>query len=136
MSTRQDIVDLARTLIGTPWLHQGRQPKLGLDCIGLIKVVGENFGLVDGDYLRYGRQPIPLQMQTLMEQYLDPIDELENGCIVWLAVTHVPQHVAIYTKENTIIHAVNFGPNKVVENGFTQPWPQKLKGIYKFRGLE
>ena len=61
---------------------------------------------------------------------------LKNGCILWLSVTHVPQHVAIWTKDNTIIHSVNVGAKKVIEHGFTNPWPKKVKAMYKIKGLE
>lgn len=55
MIKRQDIVDEARSHVGTPWVHQGRQPGVALDCAGLIAVVGKNLGATIHDYTEYSR---------------------------------------------------------------------------------
>ncbi len=45
MATRGEVQTLARTWIGVPWRHQGRN-RSGIDCGGLVVKVGQELGLL------------------------------------------------------------------------------------------
>ena len=51
---RIEIVEYARTWLGTKWRHQGRS-KQGIDCIGLIIRTAEEFGFQYEDSTGYAR---------------------------------------------------------------------------------
>lgn len=48
MATRAQIVEEARSYLGTKWLHQGRT-RDGVDCAGLVACVGNALGLIAYD---------------------------------------------------------------------------------------
>ena len=50
------IVAAARSWLGVPWRHQGRT-RQGVDCAGLVVLVGRELGLADYDTTAYGRRP-------------------------------------------------------------------------------
>ncbi len=41
---RVEIVAVARSWLGTPWIHQGRLKDIGVDCGGLIISLGKELG--------------------------------------------------------------------------------------------
>src|SRR5882762_1230801 len=59
MVTRAQVVECARSYIGTPWHHQARVkgPQGGIDCAGLVICVGEELKLFESvetpNYSRY-----------------------------------------------------------------------------------
>lgn len=56
---RADIIVRARSLIGVPWRHQGRNWTQGIDCVGLPVLVGESLGLWNREDMpsNYPRRP-------------------------------------------------------------------------------
>ena len=46
------IVAAARSWLGVPWRHQGRA-RQGIDCAGLVVLVGRGLGLTDYDTAAY-----------------------------------------------------------------------------------
>lgn len=48
-----DIVQAAESMIGTPFVHQGRVPGKGLDCVGLLVAVARQLGLKAEDRADY-----------------------------------------------------------------------------------
>jgi cell wall-associated NlpC family hydrolase len=51
-----DIIAAGRSWLGMPWRHQGRT-RQGVDCAGLVVLVGRGLGLADYDTQAYGRRP-------------------------------------------------------------------------------
>jgi hypothetical protein len=47
--TRMDVVREAREWLNTPFKHQGALKGVACDCIGLIKAIGMQHGLMDYD---------------------------------------------------------------------------------------
>jgi len=131
----QDIIDSARECIGTPFSHQGRQPGVGMDCIGLIRYPAVKFGITTDDY-PYGRQPDPKFMKDILDKYLIKVKDLKPADVLWIQFQGDPMHLAIYTEKNTIIHAMANGPGKVTEHGFRPPWPKRVVQIYRYPGVE
>lgn len=132
MSRGAEIVSAARECIGTPFVHQGRQKGVGLDCVGLVRYPAEKLGLDVGDYDGYSRQPDPLLMGDLLRANLDEVDEPEIGDILWFAFNDLPMHLAIYAGD-TVIHALSFGPQCVTEHIFAAPWPDQVRAVFRYR---
>lgn len=126
-----EIEEVARKYIGVPFRHQGRT-KDALDCAGLIILIAHDEGISDFDFTNYRMQPDSVVMRKYLNQNLDRIFTLEPGCILYMSFFKNPQHLAIYTSSNTIIHAASvFGG--VVEHSFDKYWISKVKEIYKYR---
>lgn len=138
--TRDEIVDEARTWLGTPWHHQARVKHVGVDCVGVIIKVAHHFGISDFDILDYSRIPDPVQMKALLDQHLIPITKAEvlPADILWLRVKEDPQHLAIVSRVDPmmVIHAFNRrGIDKVVETHAGAFWDDRVIGCYRYPGL-
>lgn len=136
MPLREDIIKAARDCLGTPFVHQGRLPGKGLDCVGLVRWPHVALGFGEEDERRYGMAPDPKRMKQLLEHYLVPIprDQMKPADILWFRIDGMPTHLAIYAGK-TIIHALNSGPQRVVEHGFRHPWTQRVAGVFRYKWL-
>jgi NlpC/P60 family putative phage cell wall peptidase len=135
MITGADIVQEARTWLGTPYHHQGRVRSAGVDCIGVVIGVAHALGLSEFDTRDYGRIPNGNMMRAMLMQHLDsvPLWEHQAGDIGLFTFVKEPQHVGIFT-ENGILHAYA-DAKQCVEHGFIKPWPQRLVAVFRFKGV-
>ena len=129
--TAVQIVKTARSLIGTPYQHQGRNSLAGLDCIGLIIIVGHQLNLFSYDYTNYSRDPDG-QLLTNLEKHCNKLPDLTEGAIAVFKLSAIPHHCGLITKfrgDWGLIHAYqNVG--KVKEHEFIPWWQDKLVGVY------
>lgn len=85
----------------TPWKHQGRQPRLGLDCIGVAieaaKAAGEFTPEMAAKIPIYGPVPHGRQFQHWMEDNLVQIkrEDLLIGDLVLLCWRSWPVHIGV-----------------------------------------
>lgn len=143
---RQDIIDIARSCLNTPFRHQGRIKGQSLDCVGLVRVCAVESGLYDKseDFKSYKPQPNPDFMKEVLDKYFIPVplDEVLPGDILWLMDHEIPMHLAIYTDKNTIIHAMyrpkskRYGGGKVVEHDLSPPFSGSVLSAYRFKGID
>jgi cell wall-associated NlpC family hydrolase len=125
MSTRPDVVRVARSYLGTPYAHMGRKPGVGLDCAGVLICVGRDLGLVppDFDVPAYSPNPDGHSLIDWCEQHLGPRvaqEALEPGIALIVKAQVHPQHLGIlgdYAHGGlSIIHsALNAQPPRVIE---------------------
>ena len=122
----------ARQCLGTPFHHQGRAPKVGLDCIGLIIVASEAAGIAVHDRTDYGRRPDGKSLvEALIAHGGVPVDDISAGDILLFRYDGQPQHVALATGKETMIHS--FAPaGQVVETLIGTYWRRRLVGVYRF----
>ena len=139
--SREDIVAAARALIGTPFVHQGRRPRVALDCAGLVVAVADEVGIAALDQRGYGRRP----SNGLLESALDgqpclariAPSEMQPGDVLLMRVVRDPQHLAIFAGYNpmceseTIIHA-EIGAGKVCEHRLDDTWRSRIVRVYRF----
>lgn len=131
----KQLVDIARTYIGTPFHHQGRLPGVGLDCIGVVVCAMREAGLdVSDDVAGYGRLPSGGVFMAAVERRCRsvPIEEALPGDVMMFAFRTEPQHIAIYTGDNTLIHAYQ-EVEAVVENSLDDTWRARLRGVFRLR---
>lgn len=125
------IVEAARTLIGTPFIHQGRG-KSGLDCVGVAVATLALCGYEIDDVKGYPKTPIGvlqgvIEGQTGVTKVKDP----EPGDFLLMRFKQEPQHVAVYAGK-TIIHSYEV-VGKVVEHNFSEEWRQRVVAVYRVK---
>lgn len=135
MTTRDDIVRTSREYLGTPFHHQGRVKGVGMDCAGLLICVARDLGLQHYDVQGYSRVPSGGEFQRHLGANLDVITEIEVGCILLMTFDQDPQHVAICSTPESIIHAY-YDVRKCVEHRLDEVWTDRIRAIYRFRGIE
>lgn len=152
MSSREYVVVMARTWLGTKWRHQAMRKNVGVDCIGLIGGVGMECGLLDAtyekrkpEYRAYSLEPMPEILRAACSEYLEeiPISQATLGDVLVFKVIGglQPQHFGIISKLNEknrphyIIHSTNIYPRKVVETRIDEAWRSRIVAAFKYRGL-
>ena len=134
MTTAQDIIDTARGYLNTPFHHQARVKGVGIDCAGLLICVARDLGLEHYDVQGYSRVPSGNDFERHLSANLDRITEIETGCVLLMTFDVDPQHVAICTSTDTIIHAY-YDVRKVTEHRIDAMWRSRIRGIFRFRGV-
>lgn len=144
MTTQNDIVDYARTWLGTRWVHQGRSQQ-GIDCAGLLIKVAEHFDLPHADMQGYRRDPGRAFLQHV-RNHSEPVRPREpiHGAIGIFHDTTMPCHTGIFAVDSktgvvTVIHSESFPKRRVHEQLYHEgniPLASRLVDIRKFRGVD
>jgi hypothetical protein len=136
-----------------PYLEQGRTLE-GMDCVGLLVVVGKDLGLTTFDFLEYARPDTPL-FQILLEAHLlkIPVEEAGPGDIFGLKYVRAPHHCGLVTARQwvtvaregfwryTMVHAtrdaavVDGKPVGVVRMPLDSGWMRKVHSAYRVPSL-
>jgi len=139
-----EIENTARKYLRVRFKHQGRIPNIPLekgpdgivkgylDCAGLVIKVAHDLKKSEFDFTNYRLNPDTVTMRKYLNSNMDRIEEKEVGCVFYMAFHKHPQHLAIYTSKDTIIHAASLY-GKVVEHRLDDFWTSKIKEIYKYR---
>lgn len=140
--TREDIQREAEKLIGAEWVHQGRNPATGIDCIGVIVWVAEKFNVKCYDRTDYSREPVGELLVDEVRNYFDeiPISEAKEGDILILrtAGTRLPTHLAILARgdrEYMLIHSIQMSSSRKTVKEPYRRWMKLVTHAFKFRGL-
>lgn len=136
MTTRNNIVEIAREFLGSPFKHQGRV-KDGIDCVGLIAAVCNRimYPYVDGIYKR--KPTKGLVIAKLKESFRSIlVNEATDGDILvfWVYKRNYDQHVAIKTDKGMIHTYADVG--YVVENTINDFWSKRIMGAFRFYGIK
>lgn len=125
------VIAAARACDGTPFHHQGRQPGVGLDCVGLLIHAFGAAGYRTADSRGYARQPDPAAMRAALERVLVPATgEPRAGDVLYMRINRDPQHLALVTGAGTIIHAcANVG--RVREHRLDDRWRRRVVAVYR-----
>lgn len=134
-----DVIETARSFIGTPWRHQGRMPGRGLDCIGLLVKVAHTLELESDDYLTYTRYADYQQFLELFRRYAIEVDRLkvQPGMAV-IIPTSGTAHCGLIagTPERlTLIHSTALR-KRVVEERYSLVWRSRTTAAFAFRGVD
>lgn len=139
------IVEQAKTWVGTPFRHQGRDKFIGADCAGLILGVGqevERMKLTEHEQKvlkRYRQFPSPMEVESLLAEFLDRVEEGDEqlGDIVLIKSRNSRAgHVGIITQFEPflmIIHA-NDAFGKIVEQGIPPRSSNRVLGYFRYKG--
>ncbi|MGB8437639.1 MAG: NlpC/P60 family protein [Burkholderiales bacterium] len=139
MPTNIDVVTTARTYLGVPWRHQGRS-RLGLDCAGLVVLIGRELELSDHDRTGYSRHAQGLGFVDAFREAMDsvPLASMRLGDVLLFADEAYPCHCGILSEARGTPHFLHaHAPRrKVMEEPLSAEWRQKLRFAFRFRGLE
>jgi cell wall-associated NlpC family hydrolase len=110
----------ARATIGARFRMQGRDPALGLDCVGVVAVALAAAGIridVPNDYrMRRGRVPDFVPPDDVV-----PCDGARAGDVLMCRVSAAQLHLAVRTGRG-VVHA-DAMLRRVVERPGVLPWP-------------
>ena len=99
MTTRTEVVEQARTWLGTPWMHQQRMKSVGVDCAGLIIGVARELSLVapEMDVSHYARVPDGISLLAHCDAWMTRIGpaDIQPGDVVAIRFAIDPQHLAL-----------------------------------------
>lgn len=145
MTSRADVVRVARSFCGTPWHHMGRLPGVGLDCAGVPVCVARELGIVppDFDVPPYTITPDGHSMIEWCDAHMGgrvAQSTMQAGDMIVLITDMHPQHLGILTDHAYgglgIIHASTFADSKrVIETRLMFSRIQRFVAAYKFPGI-
>lgn len=132
---RDRIVAKARSWIGVRWRHQGRT-RHGVDCVGLIYVVGAALNLVSYDFRGYGRDTSILDI----DPHLRAAGMIEHedtstampGDVILIRDRIMPVHMAILTGGSRAVQA-SAAHRMVVED--TYRGARNIMAVYSYPGV-
>jgi hypothetical protein len=144
--TRQDVVRVARSYIGTPFHHRGRAPGSILDCAGIPVCVARELGLVapDFDVPPYLSIPSGNSLIEWCNKYMLPIPQAAMGFgdVIVITVDKDPQHICVladYVHGGfSIIHASNSRsvvPARVIETRLMFARAMHFVAAYRIPGV-
>ena len=136
-----DIVTIARSWIGTPYVHQASVKGAGCDCLGLLRGVWRELGREDTE------TPPPyspdwaeaLGQETLRDALarhlneIDPRDIARGDVVLFRMIARGPaKHCAIVGEKDGALTLIHTRQNKhVSEETFSPVWRRKM--VYAFR---
>jgi cell wall-associated NlpC family hydrolase len=135
--TPDQVVAAARSWLRTPWHHQARS-RAGIDCAGLIVMVGRELGLFDPalDYKRYGRSPIG-KLEQILDQHFVKLPALEPGAVIAITWWEDAQHLGIVADHygrQMVVHS-SLVHHEVVENGIDEQLKEQIVPIHGYPGV-
>jgi len=128
-----DYIVLVRSLVGCPYAHAGRS-RNGVDCLGAAIVPLNEMGIYPPDQYNYSREAFDNSLALEIGKHTDPVqvDMVEKGDILlfWCnRKTRMPQHVAVYIGDNTIVHA--YMPVGRVVEGPIGAWSKRITHAFR-----
>lgn len=138
--SRKDIVDHARSLLGVPFKHQGRNA-LGMDCVGVLIDLAKYLQLdYPGTKQRYNFNPQTYSIRAELEKYLVPVplENMQPGDVVIMCILGNEPHVGILAEHDgdlTLIHSYQT-VGKIVEHRLDAKWLRRIVGAYSIPGAQ
>ena len=146
--TRQQIVDEALKLLNVPFRHEGRDPKTGVDCVGVPFVVGEALGYPYlNDVKGYRRTPSAQVIRETLRSNCDEIakEDVKPGDIYLMRMGGMkPRHAAFLISdtlalvkglEPMLLHAKGIGANGKVVLEPVRHWASQIVCGFRMRGV-
>lgn len=131
----------ARALVGTEvrWLHQGRDPATGLDCVGLprwllIRQMGALPAELETELTRpYHRHPDGQRLLETVRTWFDEVGraDMRAGDLVVVYDRRNPQHIAIACDSVFVVEA--YANRRIMKIVY---WPlaklREIAGVFRF----
>lgn len=127
-------VEIARSYLGVPWVHQGRDPRFGIDCVGLGLLAFDVTSSAD-----YGRHPHNGRLREELVRYFgEPVDdEPRVGDVLELAGTaksRIGRHVGIvgdYLYGGLSLIHTDSMVGCVTEHPLDEFWRLRIRGVFR-----
>lgn len=131
-----DVIDEARSWVGTRFHHGGRVKGVGVDCVGLVVCVAAALGIKPHDRAAYPLRPNG-ELKPFMERFMvrvgSSVDDAALPDVLLMAFDKEPHHLAFYAGA-TIIHAYAQA-RKCVEQPMHDYWRARTVGVYRWSGF-
>jgi len=136
---RHDIIEEARTWLGTPWHHAARIKGVGVDCVNFIVGVYSACGLMPAITLDYYPRDWNLHRDEPrfirgLKEYADEIDSPLKGDIVMFNFGRHAAHGAIFIEDGLIIHSYLKDGRVTISETNGNSLGGRLAGYYRLRG--
>ena len=135
---REEIIASARSIIGTPYVHQGRVKGVGVDCVGTILIVARELNLTQFEISGYGRTSEGVEMfDEFVKQCGQPIENPLPGDILMFEDKDW-RHCGILACKGddfTLIHTHRVA-KKCVEHCLDAHWQTLIKAAFRFPGVQ
>lgn len=139
-----DRVAAARSFLDVPFKHQGRNPAVGIDCVGLGVLYLRSLGHDVRDRTDYGRDPDGTLRAELVRVLGPPVAEgrdcwryAKPGDVLAIRFAHIgsapERHVAIASElygHLAMIHADN-SHGRVVEHPVDDRWKRAIVAVWR-----
>jgi cell wall-associated NlpC family hydrolase len=136
VSTSTDVIRAARSLVGRPFLHQGRGA-LGIDCVGLLVTIAVMIGSPLKDRAGYAPSPDPMLLRDQLDSQLTRSDKCPLGCVLgFLRIGQGLQHVGVMVQHDPflMVHAVS--SRGIVVDEIDSRWVKHRAGSWLFKGVD
>ena len=137
---RADIVEEARSWIGTPYLHQASAKGVGCDCLGLVRGVWRaQFGDEPEAMPAYSadwaeRNSAETLLAAARRHLIPSVAPLPGDVLLFRMAPDAPmKHCAIMTAPDRIVHA--YWGRAVVESRFSMWWASRLGAVFSYPGM-
>lgn len=138
MVKTDQVIQLARDWLGTPYHHQASVKGVGCDCVGLVRgVYHELYGIMPPMFnysWDWGDSNGNEELVQAAFKYLEPvaIEDMQPGDVIALRWRkhRVAKHVMILTGKDTAIHAITTAP--VTEIHLSDWWKEKIAFVFRF----
>lgn len=138
-----NVVQIARSWLGTPYHHQASCRGVGADCLGLVRgVLRELYGNDAEVPPAYSRDWAEAsQTETMLDaakRHLASVevDNINAGDVVIFRYRRrtLAKHAGIMTDHSHFIHAMEGGP--VSEVALTHWWRRRIAAAFSFPGIK
>lgn len=143
MTTKaEQVVAVARTWIGTPYLHQASVKGGGADCLGLLRgvwraVIGaepEALPPYSEDWAEPSRQEVLMQAADRWLQRKAPMDAAPGDVLLFrMREGSIAKHLGIQSEIGSraaFVHA--YSQHGVVESPLSLPWQRRIAARFCF----
>jgi cell wall-associated NlpC family hydrolase len=130
-----------RNLIGIPFIDGGRDPKVGLDCWGMVMLAARYFGYEMPDYKMSCFDSLRIGVTAASEMQGRRWQKLEcpvPGCVVAMAadpeMPEMVNHVGTYIGKGEFLQTT--AKTGSIKTSIHDPyWKNKIKGYYKWNQI-
>lgn len=149
--TKEEIVEYAKTLVGIPYVHLGRSEKNGVDCVGMLRLVANRFGISSHDFFNYAPTAdgasLIRELDTAfgVDDGYDPglpfVGTYESGDVLafWVRKRTKPTHAGIFVRLDDgrpgMIHTYA-NIKKVTIHGLNKWWLDRICKVYRWPEVE
>lgn len=130
----EQIAAAAEAMVGIPFRHQGRNPKLGVDCVGVVLCSVWAAGCEVPDCLGYGPIPNASMLMRELEGRADRVhmDDAMPGDVMLFQRHGSPTHFGIMVAGNHFVHA-HQKTGSVRKDELSRLWRSLLHSIWRPR---
>lgn len=142
MSLQNDIVEFARSWVGTPYVHQASTRGSGTDCLGLLRGVwrvtyGQEPEAVPAYSLDWSEPQRQERLWLAARRHLNEkqVSKMAAGDVILfrMRTRSVAKHLGIVGNsppEPTFIHA--YSGHNVAESPLSAPWQRRIVACFEF----